>query len=343
MSARAQEESRLAPYLTHLQDLPFVRSACLELPADTPEADALLAIETVRGEPHHFYVRVDRSHLSAAAPDGLAVAARRHGAHPWIVFAPHVGPPMAARLRDQGIAFVDRAGNRYLALGEEHIAEIVGRPPQVGDPASRELGEAGYRVAFALLAEGALTAAPVRDIAASAGVGKSTVSNVLRRLEADGFVTRHRGSGHLHRRAELIDRWVAGYLDTLRPRLWIGAYRTPDNAPDALEARLRAHLGTRWAYGGAAAAWRLTEYYRSPVTVIHAPEFDPGAARALRALPAQDGPLRVVGVPGPLAFQGAAADTAHPLLVYAELWASDDDRARNAALEIRERYLQDGR
>jgi hypothetical protein len=331
---------RVTPYLRHLEALPFVRSTRVAPTAEALGADALLDIETTHGEAHRFFVKVETSHLSSAAPDALAAAARRAPARPWIVFAPHVGRRLAERFRAQGTAFVDRAGNCHVPLGTEHIAEILGRAPQARDVSTRELGEGGYRVVFALLVDGALIGATVRELAEQAGVGKSTASNVLRRLEAEGFVTRTGRRRHLHRRPDLFDRWVAGYLSTLRARLWVGAYRTEDPDPPALERRLRRQLETRWALGGAAAAWRLTEYYRSPITVIHATDFDEATARALRALPAENGPLRVLGVPGPLALQGVADETVHPLLVYAELLASDDDRARNAALEIRERFLE---
>jgi hypothetical protein len=62
--------------------------------------------------------------------------------------------------------------------------------------------------------------------------------------------------------------------------------------------------------------------------------------RQLNLLPAKDGPVVVLGVPGPLGLEGPAPHVAHPLLVYTELLVEGDERAREAAEEIRSRYLE---
>jgi hypothetical protein len=61
--------------------------------------------------------------------------------------------------------------------------------------------------------------------------------------------------------------------------------------------------------------------------------------KRLKALPHREGRLTILGVPGPLAFRGQAPRTVHPLLVYTELILTGDDRAREAATELRERFL----
>jgi hypothetical protein len=61
--------------------------------------------------------------------------------------------------------------------------------------------------------------------------------------------------------------------------------------------------------------------------------------RQLHVLPAKDGPIVVLGIPGLLGLQGPAPHIAHPLLVYTELLVEGDERAREAAEEIRSRYL----
>ena len=69
---------------------------------------------------------------------------------------------------------------------------------------------------------------------------------------------------------------------------------------------------------------------------------DPPAdfTRRLRLLPARTGELAVLAAPGPLAYEGEVPRTVHPLLVYGELLAGRDDRAREAAAEVRTRFLR---
>lgn len=55
------------------------------------------------------------------------------------------------------------------------------------------------------------------------------------------------------------------------------------------------------------------------------------------------GELTLTRAPGPLAFEGRTPDTVHPLLVYADLMTEGHDRAREAAAEIYERYLEERR
>jgi hypothetical protein len=63
-------------------------------------------------------------------------------------------------------------------------------------------------------------------------------------------------------------------------------------------------------------------------------------AKRLRALPAQDGPLTILRAAGKIGFEGILPKTVHPLLVFTELLATGKERAREAAQEIRERYLE---
>ena len=71
---------------------------------------------------------------------------------------------------------------------------------------------------------------------------------------------------------EILDRWVQGYAGVLRPRLMLGRYRVPDADPFAVERRIEAALGdgAGWAFGGSAAAFRVTggewNTFDTPVT-----------------------------------------------------------------------------
>jgi hypothetical protein len=164
--------------------------------------------------------------------------------------------------------------------------------------------------------------------------------------------------GRLTEPRRILGLWVKGYETLVRPRLLIGRYRAQETDPEALERLIEAKLGAEpqalgrtvegrldervvWAFGGAAAAYRLTGYYRGPDTVVHVqqPGFD--IAQALRALPDDDGPLILLRVPGPIAFEGAAPRTVAPLLVYTELLFVGDKRALEAAAEVQRMYLKE--
>lgn len=91
--------------------------------------------------------------------------------------------------------------------------------------------------------------------------------------------------------------------------------------------------------GGGAAAIRLTRFYRGAETVLHVPHWRADFPRQLKALKAHDGPLVVLRPLEQLALEGVVPRTAHPLMVYTELLATGDPRAREAAADIQRKYL----
>ncbi len=279
-----------------------------------------------------------RQHTLNRAGLELVLARPRPERH--LLLAPFVPADLARELEAHRVNYLDLAGNCHIALGRKYVAHVEGRRPAPAERRGRGLGAAGYRALFALLARPELVAAPIRTIAQAAGVAKTGVAHLLDRLIAEGTIARAAKGRTLVRPERLLERWVAGYADLLRPKLAVGRYRTPEVDPPRLEARITEALaGTTWAWGGGAAAFRLTRHYRGEDTLVHVDKPVAELAQALRALPDRNGALQVALVPGPLAFEAPVPHVAHPFLVYADLLATGGEREREAAAEIRERYL----
>jgi len=336
------EDTRTSPYLENLLSLPFLSKASLkpEHREKGSQSDAMLELTTPRGR-RRLLVEEKGSHLSQALVSDLIARASSRATTPLILFAPYVSPEMGALLASRGINFVDRAGNCHLDLGGRYVAHVEGRKLRQSSDAPGGIRAPGFRLIFALLVEPDLLNASARNLARASGVSLGTASNVLRRLEHDRIVVQTKSKRHLVRRDDLVERWIAGYAETLRPLLFAGRFQTPDKDPPTLEDRVAALLGPdgTWAWGGAAAAFNLTKHYRSDETVLHVEAPSSDLPRRLKALPHRAGRLILLGVPGPLAFRGKVPHTVHPLLIYTELVLSGSDRAREAASELRERFL----
>jgi hypothetical protein len=291
---------------------------------------------------HRFLVELKRAHLTHEVAQDLIARTRHAPQAQWLLFAPYVPPGMAGLLVEAGLGYVDEAGNCYLAIGKDHIAMIEGRRPIERPGRGRGMGAPGHRILFAILADPDVLNKPAREFARLAGTGKTAVIHTLDRLEADGLVGRGATRRHLLNRKQVLERWLAGYATMVRPRMLAGTYRVPDEEMQMLERRIETALGnaTKWAWGGGAAAMRLTRHYRGGQTVIHLQEPPENLPQLLRALPAKEGPLIILRTPGEIAFNGALPRTAHPLLVYTELLAANDERANEAAEEVRERFLR---
>jgi hypothetical protein len=220
---------------------------------------------------------------------------------------------------------------------------VEGRTPQRRPERPKGVRAAGARALLALTADPDLLRRTGREIAKAAGTTHPTALDAVRRLEEAGAVAtegRERRWTPNGRRIAL-ERWLDEYETVLRPAIFVGRYRTPARTPMELDAQIAkvaaADGGVR--LGGTAAAFRIAPHHRGETTVVHAVGDPRPVLRVLRAVPDADGPLVVMGMPGPGAARGATPDTVHPVLVYAEMLHAPDDRTLEAAEAFRKRAL----
>jgi hypothetical protein len=326
-----------------LRELPFVEEVTLRQEVDrlAGRVDGVIRVVTTTTK-KDYVIEATRTHLTQTVVQGVIARAARYAPTPWILFARHVGRPLAHLLAEQDVNFVDLAGNCRLRVNRKHFGMIEGRPPERRPREGRGIGVPGLQILFAILVRPALLNAPIRTLAEAAGVARATAADRLAQLREQGLVFEMNREKRLAEPRRILDRWLKGYETQVRPRLLIGRYRTQDRDPNALEQRIEQELGNDlgWAWGGGAAAYRLTRYYRGPDTTVHI-QPDPGidVVKRLRALRANDGPLILMRAPGPIAFEGEQPRTVNPLLIYTELLFAEDKRAREAADMIQRKYL----
>ena len=343
-SPKIRRPPDLDPYLQILRGLPFVKNVEVRVADRHPDQqeDASVSFHTTKGR-HEVAVEVKTVPLSRTAATSLVARGLYNPGRRWVAFSPFVSQPVGQLLASHDIGFVDQAGNCHIAVGQDFLAHVEGRRRTSPARHGRGLGAKSYQVLFALLARPELITAPIRSLAEAASVRKTAAADLLQRLKDEGFILRDKSGRRMVRSSALMDRWVAGYADKLRPRLLIGRYRSAANEPLAFVKQAEATFGNDlgWAWGGATAAYRLTQHYRSEITTLHvAVQSTTNIQRRLSLLPAKDGPIVLLGVPGPLGLDGPAPHVAHPLLVYTELLVAGDERALEAAAEIRSRYLR---
>src|SRR6478735_4085108 len=331
--------------LTTLRSLgPAVEVAFVQRSGAGGRTDGQLDLRFGRtGRRERFVVRATRTHLSYALTSGFIEEARVAGQN-WLLLAPYVPGKIGQHLAENKLSYADAVGNCHLLVkdGRELLAHIEGKK-QLRDGGERSAGRSpSYQLTFAILAQPTLLAESVRQIAIAAGIGKTAAADQLKRLTEQGLIHR-KGSGiAVARRRELLDRWLSAYADVVRPGWQVGRYRTKADDPEELEREIEKLWGQQqWAFGGGAAAWRMAQFYRGANTVLHVGSVPADMLRQLRAIPAADGALTILRTPGTVAYDGVGPHIAHPLLVYSEMATSLDLRMREAADDIRERYLND--
>ena len=334
--AATEEQQILARALEAFQQVTAGAATLLATRIRLPQAEADARIRLATGAER--LVEVKRNLTPATLGAALAQLARF--GEPAMLVTRYVTPPLAERLKELDVAFLDTAGNAYLNTPELFVYVTGRKPDKQAAPEKRVrlLRPTGLKVVFALLCRPELLNAPYREIAAAAGVALGTVGAVLYDLGRLGFVTETKARGRVFQdRGGLIDKWVEGYAHQLRPALKPQRYRVAD--PDWWRNEDLAQY-EMWL-GGEPAAAILTGYLRPEIVKVYGESKFAALARKLRAVKDEYGNFELLKKFW--AFE-VVQDEPHlplvpPLLVYADLIATADARNLETAQLIRERFL----
>ena len=306
--------------------------ALIQVP-DHPQ-DLLLKLGRQRARPYRL--QYHPASITLATVARIRADWPRRADPPQLLAAPHIAPDAAQALALDGIPFVDAAGNAYFA-GPGLFVRVVGREPPKDLPrpqaTPRLFAAKGMRVMFVLLALPNYLGRPQREIAAAAQVAVGTVAGVFQGLRSLGYL-REGKTPRLVRRGDLMTQWVNAYIQIKPHQTTLKNFRAAD--PEWWKTiDLKAYDA---CFGGDVAAAKLTGYLKPALCIVHA--F--GDATALK----RDARMRA-DPQGDILITDAfwrfpaeqRADTAPPLLVYAELLASGDPRAIETAQLIHARFL----
>ncbi len=253
---------------------------------------------------------------------------------PGLLVADYINPRLAEKLRQLDVNFIDAAGNAYLRHDGLYVW-VTGERDKLRLEAERERRRAfqpsGLRLLFALLCRPELAEADYRTLADVAGVALGTVQWVMRDLIQDGYVLR---LGRFERRLvepkELLDAWVPAYARDLRPRLLLGRFEAKDlkwwRATD-----LRPHGGL---WGGEPAAAHLTRYLKPGSLTIYAEKVPARLVAEKRLEKNEQGRIDFRRKFWRFDKDEKAMKTVPPVLVYADLLALGEPRARETAEQI---------
>jgi len=255
-----------------------------------------------------------------------------------ILVTEYVTPPLADLMKEMGLFFMDWAGNAYInkppiyvfVKGNKLAEEL--KPAQI----KRLFKTTGLRVVFALLDAPGRVNLPYRQIAGMTDVALGTVDWIFRDLREMGFLVDM--GGRKRRMTNLLTlqkRWVEAYPDQLRPKLGIEKFKA--DHPDWWQDIDIANYNACW--GGEVAAAKVTRRLKPEKVIIYAPE-PPGKLiieKKLRKTLA--GNIEILKPFWKFDHQLMNEGIAPPLLVYADLMATGDDRNMETAGIIYDRYL----
>jgi hypothetical protein len=327
---KTRNEEVLEGAIRALNDLGLTATALRR--TNDPTADAFVVL---RRDGKRFRYQAEIKRRITPALIGAISVAFAGAAEDRLLITDYATPPVADALRRKGVQFVDSAGNAFLERNGI-LVFVTGRSRPVVMPMKtmRVFRPSGLKVLFVLLSVPQAVAAPLRTIAHAADVALGSVARVMRELGELGFVVEIRGTVRLVNRDRLIDQWTEAYARTLQPSLQIGRFiaQTPDWWRRADPAR----YGAQW--GGETAAATLQRHLVPEQTIVYAEEIPPRMMSDYRLRADANGPIIFRrrfwnDVPSP------RSDVVPPLLVYADLLTTDDQRSVKAAKDIRDAYL----
>lgn len=305
-------------------------------PAEKIHPDAVLQIDAPDVEPKKFHAEI-KGFITKATIGHVVERIRRFG-KPGILVTRHVTPPMAEKLKELNIAFIDTAGNAYINEPPFFVYIIGQKRKEI--PAAETIVRAfrptGLKVVFALLCLPELVKAPYRDIARAANVALGTVGWVMYDLRKLNFlVDRGKHGRKLINTDKLLDTWIHAYARELRPKLYIGHY-------DATREEWweKINMGkNQFFLGGEPAAACLTDYLKPETITIYGHEEINKFLITNHLKKDPQGKIEIFQKFWNFDYPWNYKTLVPPLLIYADLIATADDRNIETARIIYDQYI----
>jgi len=298
--------------------------------------DYLLRVK-VYGQEKHYYAEI-----KTAITENNRLLLQRYQdelKHPVLLIAQYVNPIMAEQLKQDGIEFIDIAGNAFINNLPVYIFIKGNRLQHVAKLTliKGAFRATGLKMIYAFLCNPGLENKTYREIATTTDVALGTVNKIMEELEDLGFLLDMGKRGKkLIKKENLLQRWITAYPEQLKPKLFMGRYRGREDGwwnPKTLD-----HLKAQW--GGEIAAARLTGYLQPEIITIYIAHehwaetlldnklgIDPkGNVEILKRFWKQDENWQY-------------KELVHPILIYADLIATGNQRNIETAKMIYEQHI----
>lgn len=307
--------------------------------------DALIHVGGVTGT--NTYAVETKRYLTIAKL-GLAAEQLKGAPYKGMLITDYANPNMADRLKDMNLAFIDLAGNAYLNEPPILIFMKGNRPLEkellgATQKPTRAFQPTGLKMLFGLLTNPALLHEPYREIAEATGVALGTVGLVFTDMREHGLLFEGKGrERRLPQKRRLVEMWVTAYPEKLRPKLRLGRYKAPTHRWWE-NVNLEQHKA-QW--GGEVAAAKVTQYLKPEKTVIYADAIPARLIAENKLKKDPDGDVEILRRFWKPQHLGRATnqtdpprDIVPPLLIYADLMATADERNIETAKMIYEEFF----
>jgi hypothetical protein len=339
------EQRLLSEALEALREQTDIQGTVVQLqPMVTDDYRADASVNLVFDGQTYHYLAECKTHVDRKAQvDQFDLKSRQIGAGLMLV-TDYISKELAAHCRNVGLQFIDTHGNAYLR-GTGLFVFTTGRKNERRRQFSKApkglTNQAALRVIFALLSKPELISATFQEIAALSGVALGSAYNVLDDLERRGYLIA--GSKHSRKLLEphrLLDEWVTNFPTTLRTKL--NSRRFSSSDPYWWEHANIAEFHAAW--GSEVAAAKMFKHLKPSTQTLYVDPLEMRSAinilaKHIRLRPDPDGSIEILEKFWSPVIESAPG-LAPPLLVYSDLLALLDPRAKETAKMIKENFIE---
>lgn len=258
----------------------------------------------------------------------------------FLLIAETIFPKIKEELRKQGIGYLDTAGNIFMQTAKHHLW-IEGHKNKkiITEKPNRTFKAAGLKVIYLFLTNEKLLNQPQRTIAEEAGIALGNVNYILNGLKKLKFLIEiNKKEFQLINKNELLQKWMTGFEEHLKPTLHIGNFRflQTEDERNWKQIKLKQHQ-TFW--GGEPAGDLITNYLRPEIFTIYTLETRNNLIKDYRLVPEQNGNIK--------AYKkfwndhdGFNETVVHPILAYTDLFNTGNSRCIETAKMIYDKHIK---
>lgn len=261
---------------------------------------------------------------------------------PNLLISNYVSESIAEELIANNIFFIDCIGNSYLKIDSVFIM-VLGKKMEVEKTYTKPKAfqSTGIKLLFALFINENLLNQTYREIAKFTGIAISSLSDIFKSLKEYNFlVILENGEKVLVNRKRLLEKFIIGYQEYLKPKLQSKKYQLLNNK--ILTTWQELNFENKSVFWGAEPAGALqTNYLRPEQLSIYTTLDRKELLQLFRAVPDEKGNLEIQNVFWTVALQDLfpQKNCVPPLLAYVDLVLSEDSRNLETANIIYEKYL----
>jgi len=297
-------------------------------------ADYLLGV-VMQGKEIRYYAEIKPNVTKA---EKLLVMMRKgEFDHPLLLVTNYINTQLADELKQNGTEFIDTAGNAFINQPPLYIF-VKGNKPDIvkTTPLKRTFKPAGLKVIYAFLCNPGLENRTYREILAETGVALGTVDWIMNELKELRFLLDMGKRGQrLIQKENLLQRWVAAYPEQLRPKLPLGRFRGENGW---WQQKTLDPFKAQW--GGEVAAAKLTQYLQPQIITIYtAPQELDQLLIKNRLKRDQTGDVEILKRFWKPSEIWKYEDLVHPILIYADLLATGNERNIETAKMIYDQHI----